>query len=218
MTLLDHLATVPDPRRGQGRRYPLPQLLAMTVMAMMSGHYGYRPTERFIHDNADDLRDLLAWPREALPSNVTLRAVLQAVDFDALSAAFRAWAAERLPEGELLAVDAKAVRSTFTGHDEAEQDFVALVSAYGVRSGLVASATAYRNGETSEVAAAQDLIADLAAALDLRGVTVTLDALHATKKRSGASATPAATGSSSSSGTAAGSTPSARLSPRGSVR
>lgn len=197
MTLLQHLATVPDPRRGQGRRYPLPQMLAMTLMAMISGHHGYRPTERFLRDNADDLRRLLDWPREAMPSNVTLRAVLQALDFEALTAAFRAWAAERLPEGEVLALDAKAVRSTYTGHGTAEQDFVALVSAYGVHSGVVASATRYQNGQTSEVEAAQDLIADLAGALDLSGVTVTLDALHAVKKRSAASVPAVATTSSS---------------------
>ncbi len=197
MTLLDHLATVPDPRRGQRRRYPLPQMLAITIRAMMSRHHGYRPTERFLRDNADDLRHLLDWPRQAMPSNVTLRAVLQALDFEALSAAFRAWAAERLPDGEVLAVDAKAVRSPFAGGGTEDQDFVALVSAYGVRSGLVASATAYRNGQTSEVAAAQDLIADLAAALDLSGKTVTLDALHCTKKHSVPSETPAATGLSS---------------------
>ncbi|MDT0633313.1 ISAs1 family transposase, partial [Rubrivirga sp. F394] len=130
------------------------------------------------------------------PSHVTVRAVLQAVDPAALSAAFRAWATARLPDGEVLAVDAKAVRSTVSGHGAAQQDFVALVSAYGVRSGLVASATAYRNGETSEIAAAQDLIADLAAALDLTDTTVTLDALHCSKKRSARSATPVATGSS----------------------
>lgn len=197
MTLLQHLATVPDPRRPQGRRYPLPSLLAMTIMAMMSGHYGYRPTERFIHDNADDLRQLLEWPRRAMPSNVTLRAVLQALDFEALAAAFRAWAAERLPEGEVLAVDAKAIRSTVSDHDSARQDFVALVSAYGVHSGIIAGAVRYRHKRTSEVAATQNLIADLASALDLRGTTVTLDALHAVKKRSATSTGLAATGSSS---------------------
>lgn len=210
MTLLEHLATVPDPRRPQGRRYPLPQMLTMTIMAMMSGHHGYRPAERFIHDNADDLRRLLDWPREAMPSNVTLRAVLQAIDFGALSAVFRAWAAERLPEGEVLALDAKAVRSTCIEHDTEDQDFVALVSAYGVHSGIVASATAYQNGQTSEIDAAKTLIADLALALDLKGVTVTLDALHCTKKRSAASRRPVATGSSSSRATAAGCTPNAR--------
>ena len=172
----------------------------MTIMAMMSGHHGYRPTERFIRDNAAALRRLLDWPRRAMPSNVSIRAVLQAVDFEALSAAFRAWAADKLPGGEILAVDGKAIRSTVTGEHGAAQNFAALVSAYGVHSGIVVSATRYHNGDTSEVAAARDLITDIAGALGLdglKGVTVTLDALHAGRKRSAASATPVATTSSS---------------------
>lgn len=151
-------------------------------MAVLAGHHGYRPTSRFFRDNAGPLRRHLGFARHGLPSHVSVRAVLQAVDFDALTAAVRAWAAERLPPGEILAVDAKAVRSTVSGHDGPAQDFVALVSAYGVHSGIVVTATRYHNGDTSEVAAAQDLVADLAGALDLTGVTVTLDALHAVKK------------------------------------
>lgn len=162
-------------------------------MAMLSGHYGYRPISRFLRDHADELRRHLGLTRHPLPSHVTVRAVLQALDFDALSAAFRAWAAERLPEREVLALDAKAVRSTVSAHDGPDQDFACLVSAYGARSGLAVSATAYRNGQTSEVAAARGLIADLARALDLTGTTVTLDALHCTKKRSSRSARPVAT-------------------------
>lgn len=131
---------------------------------------------------------------------------MQAVDFEALTAAFRAWAAGKLPDDEILAVDGKAVRSTVTDHDGPGQDFVALVSAYGVHSGIVASATRFDNGKQSEIAAAQALIADLAEALDLTGVTVTLDALHAVKKRSATSQTPVATGSSRSRATAAAST------------
>ena len=166
-------------------------------MAMLSGHHGYRPIGRFLRANADELRAHLDFGRHALPSFVTVRAVLQALDFEALATAFRSWAAERLPDGEVLAIDAKAVRSTVSDHDGAAQDFAALVSAYGVHSGIAVTATAYRNGQTSEVAAAQSLIADLASALDLSGVTVTLDALHCTKKRSAASARPAVTTSSS---------------------
>ncbi len=94
MTLLDHLATVPDPRRPQGLRHSLTALLGGAVMAMMSGHHGYRPISRFLRDNADALRHHLGFARHALPSHVTVRAVLQALDFEALSAAFRAWATE----------------------------------------------------------------------------------------------------------------------------
>lgn len=218
MTLLDHLATVPDPRRPQGLRHPLPAILSGAIMAMLSGHHGYRPISRFLRDNADALRQHLGFARHALPSHVTVRAVLQALDFEALAAAFRAWAAERLPEGEVLAVDAKAIRSTYSGDGTSEQDFAALVSAYGVRSGLVVSATRYHNGSTSEIEAAQDLIAGLAGALDLTGTTVTLDALHCTKKRSATSETPEPTGLSSSNATAGRSTPSPRLTSSGRLR
>ena len=86
-------------------------------MAMLSGHHGDRPISRFLRDDADDLRRRLGWPRAAFPSNVAVRAALRAPDFRALSAEFRAWAAERLPDGELLALDAKAIRSTVVDHD-----------------------------------------------------------------------------------------------------
>ena len=184
MTLLEHLRAVPDPRRTQGRRYPLDLMLAATIMAMMTGHSGYRAIARFMKHNAQALRQSLAWPRKTMPSNVTVRAVLQSLDFDALAAVFCAWAAERLPEDEILALDGKAIGSTYSGHGSAAQNFAALVSAYGVRSGLVVSASAYQNGASGESEAARELIAALASALDLTGVTVTLDALHCSKKHS----------------------------------
>ncbi|NNJ28104.1 hypothetical protein LzC2_42150 [Planctomycetes bacterium LzC2] len=205
MTLLDHLARVPDPRSRHGRRYPLSPLLAGTIMALLCGHAGYRPIARFFAANVEDLRRSAGWPADRPPpSNVTVRAVLRALDFAALSAEFRVWATERLPNEEVLALDAKAIRSTVSDHESAEQDFAALVSAYGAASGLTAAAVLYRSKAQSEVHAAQGLIAELAAALDLtgqgtgRGLTgkiVTLDALHCVKKRSLRSPTPAGIGS-----------------------
>jgi DDE_Tnp_1-associated len=35
--LLAALADVPDPRRAQGKRYPLPYMLLFTVLALLSG-------------------------------------------------------------------------------------------------------------------------------------------------------------------------------------
>ena len=45
-TLLDHLSEVEDFRRKEGRRYPLPSLLVMIIMAIMSGANGYREIAR----------------------------------------------------------------------------------------------------------------------------------------------------------------------------
>lgn len=192
-TLLDYLDQIPDPRRAQGRRQPLAPLLAASIMAMLAGHTGYRPIARFLRDNQDDLRRHLPFTRHPMPSHVTVRTVLTSVGFERLSLLFRQWAAQQLPEGELLAIDGKAIRSTCRPeqHDQPEQDFACLVSAYAARSGLVAGAVRYRSGHTSEVHAAQQLIAELAEVLDLRGHTVSLDALHCTKKRWAPSQRPA---------------------------
>lgn len=40
--LLAALADVPDPRRAQGKRYPLPYPLMFTVLALLSGARSYR--------------------------------------------------------------------------------------------------------------------------------------------------------------------------------
>ncbi|MDE2171473.1 MAG: transposase family protein, partial [Sphingomonadales bacterium] len=36
-TLLSIFAEIPDPRRGQGKMYPLAPILLFTVLAMLSG-------------------------------------------------------------------------------------------------------------------------------------------------------------------------------------
>lgn len=40
--LLTALSEVPDPRRAEGRRYPLAPLLLFTVLALLSGPTSYR--------------------------------------------------------------------------------------------------------------------------------------------------------------------------------
>lgn len=45
--LLAALADVPDPRRRQGKRYPLPHLLMFTVLALLSGARSYLASSRF---------------------------------------------------------------------------------------------------------------------------------------------------------------------------
>ena len=40
--LLSALEQIPDPRRAQGRRYPLPHLLLLSVLAVLAGATSYR--------------------------------------------------------------------------------------------------------------------------------------------------------------------------------
>ena len=183
LTLLDYLGEVPDFRRKEGRRYPLPTLLVMIIMAIMSGRYGYREIARFLKANREQLVKALDLKRTQMPSHVTIRTVMMALDFEALNKAFEAWVVTHVPAKEDLwvAVDAKSIRSTVTQYDSAYQDFVCLVSAFTHKEGLVLAHKSYHNKERSEVHVTQELIPQLIEKLGLKNTVFTLDALHCKK-------------------------------------
>ena len=183
VTLVDQLANVPDFRRREGRRYPLPALLIMIILAIMSGRYGYREIARFLQTNQKELVKRLGLKRKQMPSHVTIRTVLMGVDFDALNAAFRAWVQThvQLDRGDWIALDAKAIRSTVSDYDSSYQDFVSFVSAFAHHQGIVLGSERYQNKQTSEQAITDALIPQLIDALGLQGVVFTLDAYHCKK-------------------------------------
>ncbi len=185
-TLYDHLATVPDFRRGQGMRYPLPVLLVMMIMSIMSRSYGYREMARFMRGNKDALIEHLKLERDAMPSHVTIRTVMMNLDFDALNTAFRNWVTDcdHFASLDTIAIDAKALRSTVTEYDNAAQDFVCFVSAYAQQNGAVVALRSYQNKGDSEITVSRELIKTLTEVLQLQDVTFTLDALHCQKKQS----------------------------------
>lgn len=185
-TLYDHLAKVPDFRRGQGKRYPLPVLLVMMIMSIMSRSYGYREMARFMRGNKDALIKHLKLERDAMPSHVTIRTVVMNLDFDALNTAFRNWVTDcdHFTSLDTIAIDAKSLGSTVTDYDNAAQDFMCFVSAYAQQKGAVVALTSYRNKGSSEITVSQELIKTLVEVLKLQNVTFTLDALHCQKKQS----------------------------------
>ena len=87
MRLQEVLLTVEDPRSKHGLRHPLPDVLLMCLMAMMSGYQGYREIGRFLDRNRKELQQAFLLLHK-VPTYVTVRHVLRSVDFDKLSAAF----------------------------------------------------------------------------------------------------------------------------------
>lgn len=187
-SLQTFLADVPDFRRGQGRRYPLDAVLTMITMGIMSGRYGYRELGRFIRGNAAEFIDIFKLERKDLPSHVTIRTILLNVDFEHLRQAFEAWARQHvtIAPGDVLSIDGKALGSTVTDYDSARQDFICIVSLYSQRQGAVRSLQRYHNGHQSEIPTVRELLA----AVGVKGITVTMDALHCKKKRSKQSSRP----------------------------
>lgn len=182
-TLLDYLATVPDFRRAEGKRYQLSALLVMSIMAIMSRCFGYREIARFLKANQSALVETFQLKRNKMPSHVTIRTVLKNLDFKSVSAVFSQWVTDCHPvkPESWVSIDAKALASTIVSYDSAYQDFVSFVSAFAQQENIVIAVQRFQNKESSEIEVARELIRVLTEVLGLTGVTFTLDALHCQK-------------------------------------
>ena len=96
MTLPEMLSKVDDPRSVHGLRFPLHNFLIMCIMAIMSGHYSYRGIGRFLKNNERDIRRIFG-SYHGVPCYVTIRDVLQSIDFEVFSSAFNRWAKQYVP-------------------------------------------------------------------------------------------------------------------------
>ena len=102
--LLAALVDVPDPRRAQGKRYPLPYLLMFTVLALLSGAKSYRGVITFLEQRREHLNHHFGVDLQRAPVVNTLRTVLQSLPTEALEEAFRRHAKALLPAGEARTV------------------------------------------------------------------------------------------------------------------
>jgi hypothetical protein len=181
MTLIEALQTIPDPRKPSGRRYPLWVCLLLIILGTMSGYRGYRGLARFMERHQGHLAHHLGLARADLPSYSTIRRLLNAIDFNAVAHAFSEWAQTTglLQAGDDCAIDGKGLKNTVTDAFTAEQNFVNVVSMFQLQQGLVVGQVVFDNGQESEI----NVVYALLEQLQVSGVTVSLDALHAQKKR-----------------------------------
>lgn len=167
------LEALPDPRRLQGQRYPLRTVVVTALMAMVCGCEDAEAMQAWAEANAQWLSGFLDMPHGPPTQDVFL-AVFGALDPDAFSAVFRAWAqilALRLKaQGKHIAVDGKTSRSSF---DTASgKGAIHTVSAWLSETGLVLGQRKTED-KSNEITAIPELLQVLA----IRGATVTIDAM-----------------------------------------
>jgi hypothetical protein len=180
--LLAALERIPDPRRRQGRRYPLAHLLLFSVLAVLAGATSYRGILVFIAVHRERLNAVFGTTLRRAPAVNTLRALFQALDPIALEAAFRQHARELseaapTPEARVIALDGKTLKRSFDHLNDRAAAHV--LSAFACEAALILAHQEVR-GAAEEVPAVQALIE----ALGVRGVLFTADALHGQKKPS----------------------------------
>ena len=177
--LVTALGDVPDPRRAQGKRYPLPYLLLFTVLALMSGARSYRGIITFLEERRDLLNQHFGVALKRAPAVNTLRTVLQSLNAEALERAFRHHARDLLSVVEadgkpMIALDGKTLRGSFDhiNDKKAAQTLTAFAS-----SSAILLAHTPIDEKSNEIPAAQQMIGELG----LTGVIFTADAMHCQK-------------------------------------
>lgn len=114
-TLPDFFAAIPDPRRAQGRRHPLPSVLAIATGAILCGMRGYKAIAAWAKDLSPRARERFRCRRKKgiyrVPSESIIRDVLIRVDPTTLDEACQQWNQAYARHDLSLAVDGKTMRN-----------------------------------------------------------------------------------------------------------
>ena len=187
--LLTLFSELPDPRRGQGKIYPLAPILLFTVLGMLAGARSYRQVHAFIRTHLDRLNSGFGLSLRRAPAYSSVRFILRGLDAAAIERAFRAHAAaladapaETASVPLAVAIDGKTLRGSV--EPRGSPDFDAfhdrkaahLLSAFAADGQIILGHLAIAE-KSNEIPAAQELIATLG----LIGRLFTLDAMHCQK-------------------------------------
>lgn len=167
------LADVKDPRRAQGRRYPLSSVLVTALLAMVCGADDAMAIERWSAKNEDWLSTFLALP-QGTPGQDVYLSVFAALEPSSLQGVLRAWAdvvavkLKGMPHH--IAVDGKTSRRS----GDAAQGVAPIhtVSAWLSEQGLVL-ASQQTEQKSNEIKAIPELLKTIC----LKGATITIDAM-----------------------------------------
>lgn len=112
-SLLGRLQTLPDPRRRQGRRYPLAALLGLLILAALHGESSLRGMWLWSRNHWDQLWWPLGFGSPHFPALTTMWNLLGALDADLVDRIVSDWLRELLgqPVGGLSA-DGKVLRGS----------------------------------------------------------------------------------------------------------
>src|SRR5258708_7042786 len=163
-----------DPLAEQRRNQPLGRTLTMVFLAMISGENSEQGIAGWLEEQRWRLKSIFGFRRDDVPCYSTIRRAIDTVDVCELESKLVAWAqhvqvALGQTEWDGLAIDGKFLRGSADGEHEA----LAVLNAFSHHLGLVMGQRLVGN-KTNEIPE----IIPLLEALTLKGVLVTVDALH----------------------------------------
>jgi predicted transposase YbfD/YdcC len=171
VALVEHFASVPDPRIERHRWHKLSDILVIAVCAVLCGAESYPAMEDFGQERETWLRQFLELPG-GIPSHDTFNRVLRVLDPEEFQSCFLRWmqAVAVVRQGEVVAIDGKALRRSFKRGTAKRA--IHMVSAWATENGVVLGQRKV-NTKSNEITAIPALLEILA----LKGCIVTIDAM-----------------------------------------
>lgn len=174
-TWKDCFADLPDPRVEGRTLHRLTDILFLVLCATICGMDDEEAVEEWGELRLDWLRQFVPL-KNGIPSHDTISRVLAALQPKKFQTCFIRWMATLCPslEGEIVAIDGKTARGS---RDAASAlPAIHMVSAFACRHGITLGQVK-TDDKSNEITALPELVD----ALDLKGATVTADALHCQK-------------------------------------
>jgi predicted transposase YbfD/YdcC len=165
-----------DPRNGKAKRHYFGEVLFIALAAMLSGMEGFDDFERFAQLREEWLRKHLKMPH-GTPSDDTFRRIFTALDPRKFVECFIVHVRAVIPSlaGDLIAIDGKTIRHSFDDGDS--ENSIHLISAWASGCGVTLGQLLV-DGKSNEITAVPKLLRQL----DVKGATVSLDAMGCQKK------------------------------------
>jgi hypothetical protein len=166
--LWDVLASVPDHRRPEGRRYPLASLLFVAVAAMLAGRRDQLGIVRWGRRLSRETLAAIGIARGRVPAPSVWCELFQQLDVTALERGLGGWVTGETPATGHVAIDGKRLRGSAT----AQAPGTHLLAAFSASlQGVIGQLNV--PPESNEITAALELLKTL----PLKGVVVTGDAI-----------------------------------------
>lgn len=173
-SFLDYFEDLEDPRIERKKLYPMEEILLLTLCGMIAGCEGWADIEEFGKAKREFLKLYLPY-KNGTPSDDTLRRFFRAVNPKSFQKKFVKWTESfgYSFQEEVIAIDGKTSRRSYDG----DQSAMHLVSAFATEARLVLGQTKVSE-KSNEITA----IPELLEWLDVKGATVTIDAMGCQKK------------------------------------
>ena len=116
LSLMDALATVPDPRSLHGRVHPLSAVLGLVTLGLLMGRKSLAGIARLGRQFGTPLAHALGFRRGKTPSVSTLSRTLRVLDASAVEDALSRWVLSRIdPSVPLVSLDGKTLKGSRDG-------------------------------------------------------------------------------------------------------